>query len=133
MYVAWRQIDWETFTLWLQDLKKNPIWQRSNNNYHNIDISIKKRTKEWCPLWWSNYEINWERSKKKNGKKYVMQIQKETKKTVKEVRDRNNALLQTKNNKGWKRSASPRGPRKKNANVNHLGLNEVHQGAIFIL
>lgn len=41
-----------------------------------------------------------EKGAKKKGKKYVMQIQKETKKTVKEVRDRNNALLQTKNNKG---------------------------------
>lgn len=42
-----------------------------------------------------------EKGAKKNGKKYVMQIQR-GKKTVKQdlVRDRNNALLQTKNNKG---------------------------------
>lgn len=43
MYVAWRQIDWDTFTLWLQDLKKIRFEKRSYKIYQNVDISIKKR------------------------------------------------------------------------------------------
>lgn len=76
MYVAWRQIDWETFTLWLQD--KNPIWQRSYNNYHNVDISIKKEQKNDAHYEGVIMKLI-EKGAKKNGKKYVMQIQKEAK------------------------------------------------------
>lgn len=81
MYVAWRQIDWETFTLWLQDLKKkNLIWQRSYHNYHKVDISIKKRTKLKNDAHYEGVIMKLiEKGAKKNGKKYVMQIQKEAK------------------------------------------------------
>lgn len=48
---------------------------------------------------------------KKNGKKkYVLQIQKEASRTS--TRSKQRTAADYENNKGWKRSASPRGPKK---------------------